>query len=265
MSCTRISSDRDTCDTGSHRLRSKFCHSMSCRIVGLAGGRRLLRATWIWGRKRSWTLLTELRSRVNAGSGEATLEICMILASQKKWKDAVPVALLMADRLKTAESVRLACIVLYNARSFQECLDLLDRGRSSFPHSELPNELVRMKISVQSELGLLPAAVAAAEQIFQASATAANFLALARLYFTKGDLASLAILARKHSMFEELTSTELLRLAAHLADQDRTLAVDLWKRAMAGTIPDAEVTAAMSIGYRLGMDRQLRPSGRKHQ
>ena len=116
-----------------------------------------------------------------------------------------------------------------------------------------------MKISVQSELGLLPAAVAAAEQIFQASATAANFLALARLYFTKGDLASLAILARKHSMFEELTSTELLRLAAHLADQDRTLAVDLWKRAMAGTIPDAEVTAAMSIGYRLGMDRQLRP------
>lgn len=204
-------------------------------------------------------LLTELHSRVNAGSGEATLEICMILASQKKWKDAAPIALLMADRLKTAESIRLACIVLYNARSFQECLDLLDRGRASFPHSELPNELARMKVSVQSELGLLPAAVAAAEEIFQASATAANFLALARLYFTKGDLASLAILARKHSRFEELTSTELLRLAAHLADQDRTLAVDLWKRTMAGTIPDAEVTAAMSIGYRLGLDRQLRP------
>jgi tetratricopeptide (TPR) repeat protein len=204
-------------------------------------------------------LLAELRSRVNAGSGEAALEICMILASQKKWKDAVPVALLMADRLKTAESIRLACIVLYNARSFQECLDLLDRGRSSFPHSQLPNDLARMKISVQSELGFLPAAVAAAEEIFQASATAANFLALARLYFTKGDLASLAILARKHSRFEELSSTELLRLAAHLADQDRTLAVGLWKRSMAGTIPDAEVTAAMSIGYRLGLDRQLRP------
>jgi len=204
-------------------------------------------------------LLTELRSRVNAGSGEATLEICMILASQKKWKDAAPTALLMADRLKTAESIRLACIVLYNARSFQECLDLLDRGRASFPHSELPNELARMKVSVQSELGLLPAAVADAEEIFQASAIVANFLALARLYFTMGDLASLAILARKHSRFEELNSTELLRLAAHLADQDRTLAVDLWKRAMAGTIPDAEVTAAMTIGYRLGMDRHLRP------
>ena len=206
-------------------------------------------------------LLAELRSRVNAGSGEAALEICMILASQKKWKDAVPVALLMADRLKTAESIRLACIVLGNARSFQEC-----SGSSwivgAFPfriYSQLPNDLARMKISVQSELGFLPAAVAAAEEIFQASATAANFLALARLYFTKGDLASLAILARKHSRFEELTSTELLRLAAHLADQDRTLAVDLWKRAMAGTIPDAEVTAAMSIGYRLGLDRQLRP------
>jgi hypothetical protein len=204
-------------------------------------------------------LLAELRSRVNTGGGEAALEICMILASQKKWKDAVPVALLMADRLKTAESIRLACIVLYNARSFQECLDLLDRGRSSFPHSQLPNDLARMEVSVQSELGLLPSAVAAAEAIFQSSATAANFLALAHLYFTKGDLASLAILARKHARFEELTSTELFRLAAHLADQDRTLAVDLWKRAMAGTIPDAEVTAAMNIGYRLGLDRQLRP------
>jgi hypothetical protein len=138
----------------------------------------------------------------------------MILAPQKKWKDVAPIALLMADRLKTAESIRLACIVLYSARSFQECLDLLDRGRASFPHSELPNELARMKVSVQSELGLLPAAVADAEEIFQASATVANFLALARLYFTKGDLASLAIIARKHSRFEELNSTELLRLAA---------------------------------------------------
>jgi len=204
-------------------------------------------------------LLAELRSRMNAGSGEATLEICMILAAQKKWKDAAPVALLMVDRLKTAESIRLACVVLYNARFFQECLELLDRGRSSFPHSELPSELMRMRVSVQSELGLLPAAVAAAEQVFQTSSTAANFIALAHLYFAKGDLASLAIFARRHSMFEELTSTELLRLAAHLADQNRTLAIDLWNRAMSGTIPDAEVTAAMNIGYRLGLDRQLRP------
>ena len=116
-------------------------------------------------------------------------------------KDAAPVALLMVDRLKTAESIRLACVVLYNARFFQECLELLDRGRSSFPHSELPSELMRMRVSVQSELGLLPAAVAAAEQVFQTSSTAANFIALAHLYFAKGDLASLAIFARRHSMF----------------------------------------------------------------
>jgi hypothetical protein len=196
---------------------------------------------------------------MEAGSGEAALELCMVLAAQKKWKDAEPAAFLMAERLKTAESIRLACVVLYNARSFQACLDLLERGRSSFPHAELPSELTRMKIAAQSELGLLPAAVAAAEEVFKASSTAANFIALAHLYFAKGDIASLAILARKHSIFEELGSTELLRLAARVGDQDRALAIDLWNRAMAGTIPDSEVTAAMEIGYRLGQDRQLRP------
>jgi hypothetical protein len=204
-------------------------------------------------------LIAELRSRTESGSDEALNELCMVLGVRGRWKEAEPLALKMAARIETAEAVRLAAVILHNAGSFKECLELIENQRSVFPHSQLPNEMVRLTISARRELGLLPSAIAAAEHLFRLKPTVAHFLALADLYFEKGDISSLALFARKHDRFEDLLSIDSLRLAARIAYQDSILATQLWRRALKGGIEDRQLSGAVEIGYRLGLDRELRP------
>jgi hypothetical protein len=204
-------------------------------------------------------LIVELRSRSEGGSDEALNELCMVLGAHGRWKEAEPLAPKMAARIGTAEAVRLAAVILHNAGSFKACLELIENQRSAFPHSQLPSEMVRLSISAKRELGLLPSAIAAAEDLFRLKPIVAHFLALADLYFEKGDIPSLAVFAKKHDRFEDLFSTDLLRLAARIAYQDPVLAMQLWRRALKGGIEDPQLTGAVEIGYRLGLDRELRP------
>jgi len=204
-------------------------------------------------------LILELKSRSENGSDEAVNELCMVLGAHRRWKEAEPLAPKLALRIGTAEAVRLAAVILYHAGAFKRCLELLEDRRSVFPHSQLPNEMVRLSISARRELGLLPSAIAGAEDLFRLNPTLIHFLALADLYFEKGDIPSLALFARKHDRFEDLSSTDLLRLAARIAYQDPQLATELWRRARSRGIADLQLNGAMEIGYRLGLDRELRP------
>jgi tetratricopeptide (TPR) repeat protein len=204
-------------------------------------------------------LISELSLRSEGGDYRSTFELCMILATLKRWKEAEPLAREMVRSVQTAEAVRLACGILYNAQSLMACLEILDQYRSVFPRSEIPTELIRLRIAAQRGLGLLHLAVPAAEDVLKLDPSRSNFLALENLYLEKGDFASLVLLAKRHEKFEDLTSMDLLRLAYRVSDENKTIASNLWSRATSKAVPDSEVTAAIEIGYRLGLDKYLRP------
>jgi tetratricopeptide (TPR) repeat protein len=82
-------------------------------------------------------LLKALRERVAGGDGEALYELASLLASLEKWEEAVQLAAELPRVVETAEALRLACVILYNARQYESCLTLLDVHRHFFPHSEI--------------------------------------------------------------------------------------------------------------------------------
>lgn len=200
----------------------------------------------------------QLRSLAQAGSSQATLELVSLLASLGQWREAVDWARRLPDLIGTADVVVLAAKVLYNATERQEALELLEVRRSLFPRSQLPAEMRRLRLILQRELGLLPAATAGAEELFLSEPSRAHFCLLGDLYFEKGDFASLAILARRHQQFRDLTSIEILRLAARVAAEDQRAAAELWRRAVGLGVSDEELGNTVDLGFRLGLDQELR-------
>jgi tetratricopeptide (TPR) repeat protein len=203
-------------------------------------------------------LISELRRRADAADGRAAFELCELLGTLGRWTDATPYARILAGTVATADALLLGCVTLYNAREYEDCVRELDLHRELFPHAEFPTQAQRLRLAAQRELGLLPAASAGAEELFRREPTVAHFKILADLYFEKGDFASLVVLARRHQQFEDLTNRDLLRLSMRIAIEDRSTAADLWRRCLARGFDDEEVSAALEIGYKLGLDRELR-------
>ena len=204
-------------------------------------------------------LIEELRLRAEGGDDAASFELCNVQASLERWHEALPVARTLPERVRTAEAVALSCITLYNAKQYEECLQTLDTHRDIFPHAEFPNDMRRLRLAAQRELGLLPAAAIAAEDLFRREPTTVHYRLLSDLYFEKGDFPSLVVLARKHEQFPDLTTSDLLCLSMRVSVEDRGVATALWRHASESGLADPEVTVALELGYKLGLDREVGP------
>ena len=203
-------------------------------------------------------LIAELQARHKAGDGQASFELCRLLGSRQRWDEAAIIGRGLMSRVSTAEALQLAGASLYNAADYAGALALLDAHRGVFPHGEFPTDMRRLRLLAQRHLGMLPTAAAEAEDLFRREPSKAHFSLLADVYFQKGDFHALAWLARQHEQFVDLTTSELLRFAMRIGVEDRVLAANLWHRAASLGFPDSEVATAVGVGYRLGLDRDLR-------
>lgn len=186
------------------------------------------------------------------------LDLCGLKAQRQDWDYVADRAKLLIERFATSEVVRLGAIAAYNAHQFDFCLSLLDDHRELFRHQRLPAELRRIRVYCQRALGILPEAIVELETLVREEPTKDNLLALAQLYFDKGDLKGLAIIARQLSGRSDLTVEESLRISRLTQWEDRHLAKSLWRRAVSQGIPDPLVGEAMALGYELGLDRELK-------
>ncbi len=203
-------------------------------------------------------LIDELTARHASGDRRATLEVCSLLAHVGRWKDAERMAEGLLECMPTTEAFRLVCNIYYECRSFSQCLHILDTKRFVFPGGELPSAFVRMRISANTELGNVPAAIQSCKEVLELEPTVEHYLALANLYLAAGDFISLGALAARHEQFLDLTSDDLLRLAARLGKEQHALAVRMWQRAQVQGLTDEQVVGAIGIGYNLGQDAYMR-------
>lgn len=185
------------------------------------------------------------------------LDSCELMARQGNWSYIADRAEQLVEGLDTADALRLAVIGTYNERRFDTCLHLLDDYRELFRQQKLPRDLRRIRALCHQALGILPDAVAELEAIVREEPTTEDMLALAQLYLEKGDLKRLAIVARRLGKQPDLSAESALSIARIIQEEDRDLAASLWRKAIAQGLPDSLVGMALSLGFQLGLDREL--------
>lgn len=205
------------------------------------------------------TALIETLRKYPPGDGTRLFELCGALAERERWAEAAELAPTLLEKVSTADALSLVCICLYNTKEHARCLSLLDQHRSFYPHSELPSEMQRLRIAAQRELGMLPEATVQAAELFRREPSKRNFLILGDLYFEKADFKALAVLFRRHTAYSALTTKELLRMSMRVLDEDRAIGAELWRSASRIGFEDDEVTAAIEVGFKLGLGTELRP------
>lgn len=209
---------------------------------------------------QDWQALTEFMQDWYADTSNSVVlyRLCEVYASQQAWQRLASHADELVKAVPTADAVNLAAFGRYKAKDFQGSLTLLDESHTVFPGSKLPNHLRRMRLSCLQELGIYPDAVAEGRTLFGEEPTVDNALALISIYLGVGDLKQCAVTARQLENETALTPEQTIQLAAIVQSEDRELAIRLWTSALNDKLPDDLVGLALTVGYKLGRDKELR-------
>ncbi len=199
------------------------------------------------------------QSYVETGDPRLLFQACQAYAERGKWSPVAEQAETLVSQLATPEALRLAALGLYNVRAFDRCVALLDANAGIFRDGRLPTQLRRARALAQQARGVLPDAVAEAEALVRDAPTTENLLTLAHIYFSKGDLKGLAITARRLGGRTDLAVESALQLARIVQLEDRPLAETLWRQSIEQGVPDDAVGPAVTLGYQLGLDREVTP------
>lgn len=215
--------------------------------------RALAEKTNEWGR-----LVEHLEGSYEETGDPAFLaKCCEVMAQQQDWSYVADRAEELVEKIGTDEALRLAAIAAYHSDRFRLCLELLDEHRDLFVQRKLPDDLRRIRSLSQSALGVLPIAVVEAEALVEESPTLPNLIALAQLYFAKGDLKSLAVISRRLDSTSDLPPEYCLELSRLVQLEDRRLAASLWRKAVSQSLPDSLVGTAVSLGFQLNLEEEI--------
>lgn len=197
-----------------------------------------------------------MESYAETSNAAFLFEACDVLGVQGEWATVASHAAKLVAEVSTADALTLAAVALFNTNQPKACLELVDRNRSLFRHSKLPNQLQRIEMLCQRQLGALPEAVSRAEQIAREEPTTANILSLAQLYLEKGDMKGLAIVARRLEKREDLRSGNAIQIANFIQSEDKELARSLWRSAVGRGVDDDAIGSAVSLAFELGLDNE---------
>jgi len=204
-------------------------------------------------------VIARLRSAEATGEREVSWRQCMLLAQLGRWEEIAPRAAELVASFQTPDAARIASHALYNTRDFLGCLAIIDRAPALFFKGELPPDLRRLRVLAQRATGALPEAIRAAREVFEQSPTRDALLELARLYYQVGDFKSLAIVARRHATLIDLSAIDYLTLAFYVTIEDPSIALALWRKAVAQGIDDDHVGMAFEIANSLAVGVELKP------
>lgn len=187
------------------------------------------------------------------------LELCEIKCELHDWAFVAKYAKELINKIPTAEIINMTAISAFNAKKYELCLSILDNNINLFPNKKLPQKLKRIRVSAEMNLGLLPKAIEEAEFLASEEPTIENLLFLAQAYYEAGDFKNIIPVAKKIYKDPSATSSELLSIAKSIKLEDPEFAILLWRKAVTEKLEAGLVTAALSLGYELGLDKELQP------
>lgn len=178
-------------------------------------------------------------------------------AKAKAWSSAADRGRELLQQIPTPEVLRLVAFCAHEAQRYSLCLEILNESRSLFAGARIPSELRQMKVHCQMELGLLPAAVSEAERLAREEPSLPNLVGLTQTYLSIGDFPRLCVTAHDILRMDQVPPDVLLRLAGQTRWEDKTLSINLWRRAVKIGFSDQHVVGALQLGFELGLDNEL--------
>jgi len=191
------------------------------------------------------------------GDARFLLDWVEMNAGAKSWSSAADRGRELLQQIPTAEVLRLVAFCAHEARRYSLCLEILGDSKTPFARTRMPAELRQMKVHCQIELGLLPAAVKEAERLAREEPSLQNLIGLAQAYLSIGDFRHLCATAHDILRMDQVPLVVLLRLAGQTRWEDKTLSINLWRRAVRIGVADEHVVSALQLGFELGLDTEL--------
>jgi tetratricopeptide (TPR) repeat protein len=191
------------------------------------------------------------------GNGNFLFQICIAKARGNEWDYIALHEKTLIRSVMTSEALRLAAIALFNKGQFERCLNLLDDNRYFFTSNVLPQDLRRMRINCQIELGLLPQALREAEEVAMNDPSFENLMSLFEAQITHGDRWGMIGTARKLVLCQDANSSGLLRAARLVHLERHDLAVKLFFKALKGGFEDEIIPQAHYLGIYLGLHGKI--------
>lgn len=207
------------------------------------------------------TLLAHLEmASERTGDSTFLLEACLAAARSAKWEYVAQHIDAMLERFPTPPVRRLAIFAHFNTTEDARCLTLIEDALARNEPGSDHRELRRMRMQVRSRMGWVQEAVDDLEYLVAKegmAASVADLLLLAKFRLLLGRTHELAAGARQLRSRTDLGANDALTLAELLAYDDAPMAREFWEMAVARGIHDADVTSAVALGYKLGLDARI--------
>lgn len=185
------------------------------------------------------------------------LQLCEFQFRNQKWDYVADQADELLAVFQTAEVTRLAIYAVFNARRFNKCLGLITEYAEQVRGKELPSDIRHMRAICFHAQGQIKDAIKELEEITLEKSSVEVLIRLARLYYESGDLRKLSLLGRQLISLPQIKPEEALSLAHALRQEDFSMAQHLWRIAVSQELTDNLVLGALSLGYSLGLDKEL--------
>ncbi|MBE9119516.1 hypothetical protein IQ269_01545 [Tychonema sp. LEGE 07199] len=198
-------------------------------------------------------------------NGQYLAKACQLQASLQDWAYVADRADDLVNSVGTPDALSLAAQCAGQAGRFEQCFQLLNDHQKFFPGSNLPPYLRRLRANCQAKLGLISEAVADAQELVRSHETVENLVNLMNLYLNQGDLRGLAMTACRLLRQEDVHPISWLWAGRCLLSEDPGLARQLWQKAVTAPIEAEVLGEVISLGYKLGLDREIEPFVRQAQ
>ncbi len=164
----------------------------------------------------------------------------------------------LIDTIPTAEVLRLVVTATFKAGQYSQCKALIDENRRLFGSTSAPADIRQLRAACLQAEGKMVDAIAEMESLQQELPSIDYMRQTAQMYVQVGDLKKLAVIGRKFVDMPEVSPDEALNMAELLRHEDSVLAKSLWNKAISSELPDGIVSSALLVGYKLGLDNELK-------
>lgn len=185
------------------------------------------------------------------------LQLCEFQFRNQNWDYVADRVDELLPVFRTAEVTRLAVYAVFNARRFNKCLELINAYAEQVRGKELPSDIRQIRAICFHAQGQIKDAIKELEEMTLDKSSVEVLIRLARLYYESGDLRKLSLLGRQLISIPQMKPEEALSLAHALRQEDFSMAQHFWRIAVSQELPDTLVLGALSLGYSLGLDKEL--------